>query len=80
MVHDGLVCLLGDHRGGLSGLGVDVVVQIRDDGRELLLGLLVEVRHGDTCGEHGVVGVGGGHVCGSLGSLWRWKVSTEKRF
>jgi hypothetical protein len=44
------------------------VVQIRDDSRELLLGLLVEVGHGDACSENGVVGVGGCHVCSSLGS------------
>lgn len=46
------------------------MIEIRDDQRELLLGLLVEVRNGDTGSKDGVVGVRDGHVCRSFGSLF----------
>ena len=69
VAHDALVCVLGDHRGVFAGLGVDIIVEIANDERPLLLGLLVEVGHGDTGGEDGIIGVGDGHVGGSLGSL-----------
>jgi hypothetical protein len=43
VLHDGLVRLLGDHGREPVVLGVDVRVEVVDDVRERLLGLLVEV-------------------------------------
>lgn len=62
MFHYTLVCVFGDHGRGTIVLGVDVVVQIADNRRPLLLGLLVQVGNSDTSCQDGVVGVGDGHV------------------
>ena len=69
MFHDTLIGSLGNHRRWSVVARVDVVVEVRDDRRELLLCLLVEVRHCDTCGEYGIVWVRDSHICGGLGSL-----------
>lgn len=45
------------------------MVEVGDDGGELLLCLLVEVGHCNTCSEDGIVGMGDSHVCCSLGGL-----------
>lgn len=62
VLRDYFECLLGDHRRVFPVLGVDIVVEVGNDSRELLLGLLVKVRHGDTGSEDGVVGMRDGHV------------------
>ncbi len=69
LAHDAVVRLLRDHGRRPPVLGVDVVEQVVDHGRPLLLGLLVEVGHGDARREDGIVGVGDRHVGGRLGSL-----------
>jgi len=45
MGHDDFVHFLRNHGAGLLVFGVDVGVQVMDDLGELLLGLLVQVRH-----------------------------------
>lgn len=75
MLHDNLVDVFRDHWSRLVVLRVDIVVEVRDDHGELLLGLLVEVRHGDTSRQDGIVGVCHGHVRGSLGSLCSKKLA-----
>lgn len=45
------------------------MIKIGDDGRELLLGLLVEVGDRNTGCKDGIVGVCNSHVCCSLGGL-----------
>ena len=70
MFHNSLIGLFRNHRCRDLVLGVDIVVEIRDDQGELLLRLLVEVRNGDTGSKNSVVRVGDGHVCRSLSSLW----------
>lgn len=47
---------------------MDVGIEVLDDGREDLLGLLVEVRDGDAGSEGGIIRVVGGQVGGGLGS------------
>lgn len=69
VLHDDLVSVVGDHGCGLVGLGVDVMVEIRDHGGELLPSLLVQVGDGNAGCEDGVVGVSDGHVCCRLGGL-----------
>lgn len=49
--------------------GVNIVIEIADNGRPLLLGLLVKIGNGDTGGEDGIIGVGNGHVRSCLSSL-----------
>ena len=48
MGHNNIVCLLRNHRTWLVVLGVDVSVEVMDDMGELFLGLLVQIRHGNT--------------------------------
>lgn len=67
VVHDDLVDIVGNHGRVLAGLGVDPFVQIVHDGREGLLGLLVQVGDGDSGSEDSVVWVFGGEVRGGLG-------------
>src|SRR5579862_3793011 len=43
--HDGVICLFGDHRTWLIVFGIDVGEEIVDYLGELLLGLLMQVRH-----------------------------------
>jgi hypothetical protein len=69
VLHDGLVCLLADHRRKLAIPRVDVVVEILDNRRELFLGLLVEVGNCNTSSEDGIVGVGDCHICSSFCGL-----------
>lgn len=77
MSHDALVCRFRNHGRGAVVLGVDIVVQVADDRRPLLLGLLVEVGDGDAGRENGVVWVGDGHVGRSLGSLFNFQSAGE---
>ena len=67
--HDAFVGFFRDHGRVFACLGVDVVVEVLDDGGELLLRLLVEVGHSNTSSEDGIVGMGDCHVCCSLGRL-----------
>lgn len=69
VVHHRLVGFVGDHRRELVGLWVYIVVEVGDDSRELFLGLLVKIGHGNSRSEDGVVWVGCGHVGSGLGSL-----------
>ena len=48
MCHDNIVSLFRDHRTWFVVFGIDIGIQILDDLRELLLGLLVQVRHSNT--------------------------------
>ena len=54
---------------GSAVFGVDIMVQVGDDGRELLLRLLVEVGDCNSCSEDGIVGMGNSHVGSCLGGL-----------
>lgn len=47
---------------------IHVVVEVIDHLRKLLLGLFVQVGHGDSGSQNGVVGMQSGHVGGGLGS------------
>lgn len=67
MLHYDLVGLLGDEGDVAVEGGMDVGIEVLDDGREDLLGLLVEVGNGDAGGEGGIVRVVGGQVGGGLG-------------
>jgi hypothetical protein len=67
--HHHLVRALRDHGRLLPVLRVDVVVQVRDDRRELLLRLLVQVRHRDARRQDGVVGVRHRHIGSGFGGL-----------
>lgn len=58
---DDLVDLRSDHRRVLAGLRVVEVVEVLHRLRELLLGLLVQVRDGDTRREQSVVRMASGH-------------------
>lgn len=51
----------------LASLGVDPLVEIIDDCGKGLLGLLVQVRDGDSGSEDSVIGVFGRQVGSSLG-------------
>lgn len=66
VVHHALVGLLGDHTCRFVIFRIDIVVQVLDNLRERLFGLLMEVRDGNACGKDGVVGVLGRQVSGSL--------------
>ena len=78
--HDDLISLLGDHRTWLIVLGIDVGVEIINDLRELLLGLFVQVRNGNTIklgpkaeerlpgSKNGIIWMLSCHVSSSLGS------------
>jgi len=57
VLHDDLIDVVGNHGGILVGLGVLVLVQVRDDVRKGLLRLLVQVRDGDTGSENRIVGM-----------------------
>jgi hypothetical protein len=46
--HDDLISRLGNHRTWFVVFGVDIGIEILNDLRELFLGLLVQIRHGDT--------------------------------
>ena len=69
MLHDSLVGVLADHGGQFVIARIGVVVEVGDDGGELFLGLLVEVRNSNTSSEDCIVGVSDSHVCSSLCSL-----------
>ena len=63
---DDIVNLLGDQWRSQACLAVGVVVKVVHDGRELLLGLFVEVRDGNASCQESIVRVLGGQVGGSL--------------
>lgn len=46
------------------------MIQITYDLRKLLLGLFVQVAHGDTSSKNGIVGVSDGHVSSGFGCLF----------
>lgn len=69
MSHNAFVGSLGNHGRWSIVSRVDIVVEVGDDRRKLLFGLLVEVRYRNTCGKYSIVGVGDSHVCSSLGGL-----------
>ena len=58
-----------DHGGRLAILRVDVMVEVGNDGRELLLRLLVEVRYCNTSSEDSIIGVGDRRVRSGFCSL-----------
>lgn len=68
VLHDDLVGLLGDERDVAFEGRVDVGIEVLDDGREDLLGLLVEVGDGDAGSEGSIIRVVGSQVGGGLGS------------
>ena len=61
--HDDLIDIVRDERGQLVRLWVHVRVELLDGRREGIQGVLVEVGHGDTRSEDGVVRVLRRHVC-----------------
>ena len=69
MLHDAIICRFADHGGDFAISRVHVVIEVFDDGRELLLCLFVEIGDCDTSSEDGIIGVGDCHVCSSLCSL-----------
>lgn len=55
MSHDSFVSLFRNHRTWFVVLGIDIGVEVMDYLGELLLGLLVQIRHGNTdCQRQGV--------------------------
>lgn len=45
------------------------MIQITHDLRKLLLGLFVQIAHGDTGSKNGIIGMGDGHVSSSFSCL-----------
>ncbi len=70
VLHHRLICLLGDHRRRPAVLGVDIVIEVADHRRPLLLGLLMEIGHCNTSSEDGIVGMRDSHARRGLGSLY----------
>jgi hypothetical protein len=58
--HNNFVELIRHKRRCLSGLGVDVLVQLLDHLGENLGGLLVKIGHGDSRCQRAEIGVAGG--------------------
>jgi hypothetical protein len=66
MLLDDVEGLLGDQGSMLLGVGVDVIVEVLHNGRELLLGLLVEVGDGNAGSQESIIWMLGGQVGSSL--------------
>lgn len=56
------------------------MIQITYDLGELLLGLFVQVAHGNTGSKNGIVGMGDGHVSGSFSCLFVYSIFLSAQF